>query len=411
MTHPFFERFLSFTGDKRLADLPMPTRKTEEFRFFDVRRIVDQDWNLASADSTDIEPWRLAEARDATLVVRNGVIDPTASHLVLPAGAHVAPLSALPDSERAAASDSLATPLAGLRDDPFRILNEAVGLDPICIVLAPGTEVATPIHVLYVASGDGSHNAPRLLVLAGAGAKATIIEDFRGDDRVFTNAVSELVLGEQAAVNHVRVQREGAAACHVSRVTARVGAFARYDSVHITLGAMSSRNDVWVSHEGEDGWSRIDGLAMVDDEREADTHSVIDNTRVRCESHQLHKCIVDDRGHAVFNGKIFVRHGAQHIDAYQLNRNLLLSNRAKIDTKPQLEIFADDVRCTHGATVGQLDDEQVFYLQSRGMAYDDARATLTYAFAAEVIESIAIPSLASELARTAYARTMQRGAP
>ena len=165
---------------------------------------------------------------------------------------------------------------------------------------------------------------------------------------------------------------------------------------------------MWVSHEGEDGWSRIDGLAMVAGNAESDTHSVIDNTKVRCESHQLHKCIVDDRGHAVFNGKIMVRKGAQKINAYQLNRNLLLSARAKVDTKPQLEIFADDVVCSHGATVGQLDDEHLFYLQSRGISAEQARATLTYAFAAEVIDSIAVPSLAATLEGTAHQRTMRR---
>ena len=175
----------------------------------------------------------------------------------------------------------------------------------------------------------------------------------------------------------------------------------------MTLGAAAARNDIWVTHEGDDAWARIDGLAFVDGRREADTHSVIDNTRLRCQSHQLHKCVVGDRGHAVFNGKILVRKGAQKTDAYQLNRNLLLAAGARIDTKPQLEIFADDVVCTHGATVGQLDEDQLFYLVSRGISPDEARATLTYAFAAEVIETIPVPSLVLELEAEAHARTLE----
>lgn len=408
-THPFFSTLADAVKvPERLHGLELPTRKTEDFRFFNLKPIVEHDWAAGEPGTASLDSWVLAESAGTLLVVRNGVVDLDSSKLDLPAGVFVGPLSSLPDAEAAAARDAAATMVDGFRDDVFLALNEAAANDAACIVLQSDAVVEAPIQVLYEGRGDDTFNAPRLIVLAAAGSKATIVEDFRGDDRVFTNAVSHIVVSENANVHHVRVQREGTEARHVSRVVARVGKFARYDSVHITLGALSSRNDVWVSHDGDDGWSRIDGLAMVDDTREADTHSVIDNRRLRCESHQLHKCVVDGRGHAVFNGKIFVREGAQHTDAYQLNRNLLLSPRAKIDTKPQLEIWADDVQCTHGATIGQLDDEQLFYLQSRGMAPDAALATLTYAFAAEVIDSIEVPSLASELEATAHQRTMSR---
>lgn len=407
--HPFLSRFAELLAAPALAALELPGRKSEDYRFFDLRPIVDAEWTPAPAEPVNIDAWRLVEAGSSTVVVRNGRFDAAASRLDLPDGAHVAPLSALPAREQQAVRDALGTPVKAIADDPFAAINAAGASDPLCIVVAPDTAVEPPIHVLYVGSGSRGYAAPRLVVLAGAGARATVVEDFRGDDEVFTNARTEVVLHENANMHHVRVQREAPSARHVSRVAVRVGRFARYDSVHLTFGAGSSRNDVWVSHDGEDGWSRIDGLAMVDGEREADTHSAIDNTRPRCQSHQLHKCVVDDRGHAVFNGKIFVRKGAQQIDAYQLNRNLLLSPRAKVDTKPQLEILADDVRCTHGATVGQLDDEQLFYLQSRGLGPELARSTLTYAFAAEVIDSIEVPTLARQLEALARQRTMQGG--
>ena len=185
----------------------------------------------------------------------------------------------------------------------------------------------------------------------------------------------------------------------------RLGANSHYDSYTMSVGAAWSRHDLLARHEGDGAFARIDGLVMLVDEQLSDTHSILDNTRPHCNSHQLHKCIVGGKAHAVFNGKILVQKGAQKIDAYQLNRSLLLSPNAKINTKPQLEILADDVRCTHGATIGQLDDEQIFYLKSRG--YDDAaaRGMLTYAFAGEIIDEVAVPSLKKRLETIARNRT------
>lgn len=403
----FFEHFAELLGRDDVRDLVLPTRKTEDYRFFGLKPFTDIAWTRGTADSAvDTTSWRLPEAATTTLVVHNGTV--VAQPTALPDGVFVAQRSQLPEAERAAVDDVLGSPVE-LSDDTFYALNAAADTDTVCVVVPKDMSVATPIHILHVATGTHTFSAPRVVVLLAAGAKATVVEEFRGGEGVtFTNAASHVVLGENANVHHVRVQREDEQSRHMSTVTARVGKFARYDSVHVALGAYASRNNVWVSHDGEDGWSRIDGLAMVDGTREADTHSVINNVRVRCQSHQLHKCVVDDRGHAVFNGKILVQKQAQQIDAYQLNRSLLLSPRAKVDTKPQLEIFADDVRCTHGATVGQLDDEQLFYLESRGIPHDEARATLTYAFAAEVIDSIEVKSLADDLEREAFARTALR---
>jgi Fe-S cluster assembly protein SufD len=413
--HPFFEYFANSTDEpgpvpalraaakEQLLRLTPPTSKTEEFRFFKLSRILDQSWSAAPSNEA-FDPPVLPEAAGTTIVLRNGVVMPGAD--ALPVGAHAGRLSDLPEAEQGAALDAIGSVAAAFGDDPFLLANGATFGEVVCVVLGPDVQVDRPIRIVHIGAGDGAHSAPRVVVVASRGAKATVVEDYVGQGEHFTNAVTEVIVGESANLHHVRVQREGETSRHVSRVAVRVGRFARYDSVHVTLGALSSRNDIWISHDGEDGWSRIDGLAMVHGEAEADTHSVIDNTRMRCESHQLHKCVVDDQGHAVFNGKIFVRHGAQNIDAYQLNRNLLLSRDARVDTKPQLEILADDVQCTHGATVGQLDDEQLFYLRSRGLSPEQARSTLTYAFAAEVIDSIGVKSLAAELERIAHERTI-----
>ena len=436
--HPFIANWLKdappsggqgASRRQRFASATIPTRKSEEWRFFDLRPIVDTAWKPAGEATADLSAFAIPEA-GTRLEVVNGRLTSTGES---PDGAFVgaveghealaSPWKGEPErsegggarsagSPRSVVQDGLGSAVAPYADDPFAALNAMEHSAAIFVVVPKDTVVEKPIHVVFgAATGEEQAQHPRLFVHAGRGSKFTIIEEYRStnDARHFTNAVTEVVVGESANVTHVRVQRENAKAAHIGRTGVRIGAHARYDSVAVTLGAKSARNDVWVSHEGEDGWSRIDGLALVDDTRECDTHSVIDNTKPRCESHQLHKCVVGDRGHAVFNGKILVRQAAQRTDAYQLNRNLLLDVGAKVDTKPQLEIFADDVKCTHGATVGQLDEEQLFYLTSRGISAEQARSTLTYAFAAEVIETIPIRSLADDLEREAHRRTM-RGA-
>ncbi len=396
-------------ASERFSGAEVPNRKSEEWRFFDLRPIVDTTWD-PSARGSDVELTFAAEA-GMRLSLRGGA-DLEVDGATLPDGAYVGGLRDLPEGLRGTVADALGSAVAPYDDDLFCALNGAAFSDIATVVVPADASIEEPIHVAFAApTTDGALHTTRLLVVAGRGSKFTVVEDYASNasSRHLTNAVTEVVVGANANVSHVRVQREGANALHVGRTGARVGAAARYDSVSVTVGGASARNDVWVTHEGDGGWSRIDGLAIVDGKQEADTHSVIDNTRPHCESHQLHKCVVGDRGHAVFNGKIFVRKGAQRTDAYQLNRNLLLDAGSRVDTKPQLEIFADDVKCTHGATVGQLDEEQLFYLTSRGIEPDEAVATLTYAFAAEVIETISLPSLAAGLKNEAMQRTMEKG--
>jgi Fe-S cluster assembly protein SufD len=214
----------------------------------------------------------------------------------------------------------------------------------------------------------------------------------------------EIFLKDGARLEHYRVQREAVEAFHIATTTADLGKGSSYDATSITLGGKLSRHDINVlmDHEGAECW--VDGLYLVSTEQHTDTHSVIDHRMPHCTSHQLYKGILDGSSRAVFNGKIFVRHGAQKTDAFQTNKNLLLSADAHVDTKPQLEIFADDVKCAHGAAIGQIDEEELFYLQTRGIHPELARNLLTYGFAEEVVSKIKIDSIRSELGQVVLNR-------
>jgi len=233
-----------------------------------------------------------------------------------------------------------------------------------------------------------------------------VIEDYVAlqEEAYFTNAVTEIVLADSARVNHVRVQREGAQGFHIANCAVSLARTSNYQSVSVALGARISRYNLSVQL-AEGAECAVDGLALISERQLADTHTCIDHAHPHGVSRQLHKCIIGGSAHAVFNGKIMVRQGAQHTDSQQSSRTLLLTGRAQIDTKPQLEIFADDVKCTHGATVGQLDSEEVFYLRSRGLSDIAARNLLTYAFGAEIIERIPIASLKHQLEQTVLEQT------
>jgi len=239
------------------------------------------------------------------------------------------------------------------------------------------------------------------------GAECLLIEDYAslGANVHFTDAVTEIAAGEGARVRHVRVQREAGGAFHIGHCAVAVAKDARYASHSVALGARISRLNLNVLQQGEGVDVEMDGLALISGRQLADTHSLMDHARPHGRCRQLHKCIVGGAAHAVFNGKIVVRPDSQLTDSSQQSRNLLLSDKAHVDTKPQLEIFADDVKCAHGAAVGQLDAEQLFYLRSRGLPQERARNLLIYAFGAEVLRRIPVPSLVQRLEGTVMAQT------
>jgi Fe-S cluster assembly protein SufD len=285
--------------------------------------------------------------------------------------------------------------LASFRDNAFVALNTAFLRDAVVIQVPRGAVVDKPIRIEYT-TADGVHTAPRALIVVGADAHCTIVESYSGKGRYFTNAVTEIVVGDRAVVDHYKVQREDVSAFHVATLQAQLGRSTNFSTHSISLGGALVRNDVnVVLSEGTE--ATVNGLYIVNGTQHVDNHTSIDHAKPHGTSHELYKGILDDKSGAVFNGRIIVRKDAQKTDSKQTNKNLVLSDDAVIDTKPELQIHADDVRCTHGATIGQLDAESLFYLQSRGIGKQQARSLLTYAFAKDVIDRIQVPDLRDQL--------------
>src|SRR5215204_757885 len=291
---------------------------------------------------------------------------------------------------------------AGYHNNGLTALNTAFIQSGVFVWIPKGVKLEAPLQITFVTDAENSASFPRLLVVGEENSSATIVESFvsTGETRYFTNATAEIVLRDGAQLDHYRLQRESNNAFHVSTTSAELGRASRYDTTSINLGAQLSRHDVSVVLDHEGAETSVDGLYMVGSDQHTDTHSVIDHKQPHCNSHQLYKGILDGNGRAVFNGKIFVREGAQKTDAMQTNKNLLLSDKARVDTKPQLEIYADDVKCAHGAAIGQIDPEELFYLETRGINPDLGRSLLTYGFAEEVIGNIKIESIRSQLDET-----------
>ena len=391
-----------------LGALAMPTLRDEAWRFTNLAPLHQLTFKPVPAacrlQTEDIAPFCLDDAV-TRLVFVDGVYAPQLSSPALEGGVLVSDLPTAMATHPAALKAQLGRQQK-LGDNVFAAINTAYLQDAAVLVVPRHVEVAAPVHLLFVATQAGALSHPRCLLLAEAGSRVTLIEDYVAlqDAAYLVNPVTEIVLADQAHVTHVRVQRDGMQAFHIANCAVSVGRSAHYQSVSLAMGAQLSRYHLSVAL-GEGAGCAVDGLALLADSQLADTHSCIDHAQPHGTSRQLHKCIADGTGHAVFNGKVIVRPGAQRTDSAQSSRNLLLSGRAQVDTQPQLEIFADDVKCTHGATIGQLDAEEVFYLQSRGLSGSAARQLLTYAFGAEIIERIPVPSLKHQLQQRMLAQT------
>ncbi|MEO6392129.1 MAG: Fe-S cluster assembly protein SufD [Pyrinomonadaceae bacterium] len=390
----------------RFEQLGLPTVRDEEWKYTSPAQIAKTTYALATAPAIKrdlVEGYFYPEALESCLVFLNGVFNAEFSSLMgLPDGVVVMNLStALANETQAAVIREHLARGADYNANAFNALNTAFAGDGAYVFIPRGVKVSTPLHLLFLTVPEASSVAsfPRVLIIGEAQSEATVIESYAGtaDGNYLTNAVTEVVLAEGARLSHYKVQNEGAGASHLATTIADLDRDSVYDATTITLGAQLSRHEIAVNlnREGAECW--VDGLYIVGDGQHADTHSAIHHTKPHGTSHQLYKGILDGKSHAVFNGKVFVHQDAQQTDAKQTNRNLLLSNTARVDTKPQLEIFADDVKCAHGATVGQLEEEELFYLVSRGLHPELAKNLLTYGFAEEVIAKIKIESIKQQL--------------
>ena len=289
-------------------------------------------------------------------------------------------------------------------------LNTAFLQDGAFIYIPDGTILEESIQLLFFASERKPFLvSPRNLIIVGKRSSVSIVESYVAltDQSYLTNAVTEIVAGDESVIEHDKLQNESLKAFHVAMIQARLGAKAQFTSNSIAVGGSIVRNNVTVVLDAERSECTLNGLSLGTGTQVIDNHTTIDHAKPHCASHELYKAILDGRSKGVFSGKIFVRPGAQKTDAKQTNKTLLLSDEATINTKPQLEIFADDVKCTHGATVGQLDAEQVFYLRSRGIGDMAAKDILTFAFASDVVGRVHVEPLKQELEELIHERLDQ----
>ena len=392
----------------RFEQLGFPSVRNEDWKYTNLASLVKEDFIPAVSSEEfagDVREFGYPETQTAHLVLVNGFLREELSVKTGLEGVVAIDLfNAGADARYNKIVRKYLARNAGYHNNGLTALNTALLQSGVLIWIPKNVQLQTPLQVTFVADGatQNSANFPRLLIVAEENSTATVIESFvassKGDEgRYFTNAVAEVVLKDGARLDHYRLQRESKNAFHVATTSAELGRASRYDTTSINLGAQMSRHDVSVVMDHEGAETSVDGLYLVGSDQHTDTHSVIDHKQPHCTSHQLYKGILDGNGRAVFNGKVFVREGAQKTDAMQTNKNLLLSEKARVDTKPQLEIFADDVKCAHGAAVGQIDPEELFYLETRGIGPELGRNLLTYGFAEEVIAKIKIDSIRSEL--------------
>lgn len=398
-------------GRDLFDDLSLPGEDTEDWRFTNLAPMLRHSFALADGERStqDVELPPPCCGDGVRLVFVNGMFVPNASSLPSREISVAIGSLANPKPEHLRSIESLLGQVADPSDQAFTALNAGMISDGV-YVLIPRTEAfATPIEIIYATRPGSTPTAshPRTLVHAGANSQATIVERYVGPREgqpYLTNTVVEFVLEEGANVDHYKIQNEGPSAFHLANTQVVQKRGSEFTSQYVSLGGLLVRNETRVRFDGEGCTATVNGLYVASGKQHMDNFTVIDHALPHCQSHELYKGVLDGQSHGVFNGKIFVRQDAQKTDAKQTNKVLLLSDAAVINTKPQLEIFADDVKCTHGATVGQLDERQLFYLQSRGIPREEAKRILTFAFANDIVSRIKIERLREEL-ETALVRS------
>jgi Fe-S cluster assembly protein SufD len=418
---PQWARSLRLSAITRFEELGFPTSKNEDWHFTSVAPIAEREFEplvgrgvATGVSRDDLAPFTFGGDDWHTLVFVNGRFDAGLSGATsLPDGVSVMPIARAYDELPLLLEQHLGR-IASMDAHTFTALNTAFINDGAVVHVSKDVEVQKPIHLLFV-SDEGAKNGvaqPRNLIVLDRFAKATVIESYaglRGAREYFTNAVTEAVIGDGATLTHLKLQRESAQAYHVGTFDARQGRDSHLVSFSFAVGGALSRTNVYTELRGEGCGATLNGLYLGDDEQHIDHQTRIEHVEPNCYSRELYKGILDGSAHGVFNGKVFVHPAAQKTDGKQTNNTLLLSEKAQIDTKPQLEIFADDVKCTHGATVGRLDETALFYMKSRGVNARTARELLTYAFAADVLETIELVAVKEALEEAVLRRYTTNG--
>jgi Fe-S cluster assembly protein SufD len=413
--HPSWLLPLRKAGMARFAELGFPTIHDEDWRFTNVAPLAKLPFRQMSESADDaaaeaaLENYVFAHLPDSRLVFVNGHFSAALSALgkKLPVGVKVTSLAAALATDSAFLEQQFGR-FALTDGNSFAALNQAFFLDGGFVHIPANQTVEEPIQLIFVSTAkhNGDTIQPRNLIIAGAGSKATVIESYLSADRAayFTNAVTEIVAGDNTTLEHVKFQDESLDAFHLATINAQLGRACNASIHSFALGAKLSRTNIRTKLAGEGLECILNGLYLTRGEQLADHHMIVEHAQPHCASHEYFNGILDDKSKGVFHGRIYVHPVAQKTDAKQTNKNLLLSDDATADTKPQLEIYADDVKCTHGATVGQLNDEAVFYLRSRGLGRETARRMLVHAFAGEIIARVKHDAVREELDKVIWDR-------
>jgi Fe-S cluster assembly protein SufD len=416
-TRPEGPAWLSAVRERAMANFQaagFPTTKNEDWHFTNPSPIAEATFEpmrppRGGLTADHLAPWLFGEDAWPRMVFVNGRFAPALSHVEGVDGITVMSLAVALREEPSLLEQHL-TRQADTQDPAqvFAAINTALMHDGAVVHLQKGVTAGTPIHLLFLSDADaaGGSAHPRILLVSEPASQATIIEQYAsvGGARYFTNSVTEAWVGDGATLNLFRLQREARDAFHVGTTVVRQERDSHFVSFSFATGADLSRINVYADLHGPGCGATLNGLYMLGGTQHCDHQTRIVHSQPNCYSRELYKGVLDDASHGVFNGKVYVHPAAQKTDGKQTNNTLLLSERARIDTKPQLEIFADDVKCTHGATVGRIDETALFYMKSRGIPNSEARKLLTYAFAAEVLETIPVDSLREGLERLTLER-------
>jgi Fe-S cluster assembly protein SufD len=414
-TSPGWVNELRQRGIDRFREVGFPTTKDEDWHFTSVSPITEREFTFVAArtgDVTreDVEQFGFGATDWHTMVFVNGRFAPDLSSLDdLEAGVTVL---SLPDAW--AKKPDIAKRVGTVLTQPgaFTALNTAFMPDGAVVHVPKDVTVRRPIHLLFITDTHAAKNVlfPRNLIVAERGSKATVVESYvsLGEAGHFTNAVTEVSVADGATLEHFKIQSEGRRAFHVGTIEAVQGRDSHYISFSFATGGSLSRTNIYTKLAGEGGGATLNGLYMLDGEQHCDHQTRIEHVAPNCFSREVYKGVLDERSHGVFNGKVYVHPEAQKTDGKQTNNTVLLSPEAQVDAKPQLEIFADDVKCTHGATIGRLDEQALFYMKSRGVNADTAKRLMVYAFAADVLETIEQREVRETLERVSLERFVSR---
>lgn len=388
----------------------LPNTRVEEWKYTDIRTLAGRSFGRpGDTAAADIEGERLRDPAAHELLFVGGRHAGRAAAATEP-GLSLQPLAAALDADEDFVRGHFGR-YADVRRNGFVALNAACSEDGAVVRIADGREIAAPIHLLHAAPAGAAAANPRNLIVLGQNARAVLIESYSGggENEYFCNAITEIVLGPGAELEHYRLQQEGARAFHIGSSFVQLGRDSHYRSHVLSLGAALARCDLDVRLAGRGAAAELDGLYLAGGRQHVDHHSRIDHLEPHTRSAQNYRGVLDERGRAVFNGKVVVHAGAAGTDARQANANLLLSDAAEADTKPELEIYADDVKCSHGATVGRLDPDMLFYLRSRAVPEATARSLLVFAFAEELVRRISVRTIRERIERRVLGRLPDAG--